>query len=271
MCHKSRDNSLNSWMLNGILPIWNLFIPASNDSPLHCNSNCKNVLWKAKGFVIPALSQLLENNDGQNDHPGRAYSLLPYERSIMREMEVSPKSHFWVNPWYFSEILQKSGLQIIWTTFQFTFYWTYWLEIKYAGFILFFHDFSRKWLNLTVHLHEFLSALSNDFSVRCFQLLFQLGLGELSLGFWARRILVIHEKWCILVHQCWLLSFLLLVSWIFVQYLILIRSINRIYHSIMSNAITNGTFQLERLIFWPNLTGENSTTTIGCDTGSNGE
>ena len=54
----------------------------------------QKVLGKAEGFVIPALSQLLENNDGQNDHPGRAYSLLPYERSIMREMEVSPKSHF---------------------------------------------------------------------------------------------------------------------------------------------------------------------------------
>ena len=51
-------------------------------------------LYKAKGFVIPALSQLLENNNGQTDHPGRAYSLLPYERTIMREMEVSSKSTF---------------------------------------------------------------------------------------------------------------------------------------------------------------------------------
>ena len=54
----------------------------------------KKVLGKAKGFVIPALSQLLENDDGQTDHPGRAYNLLPYEQAIMREMEVRPASYF---------------------------------------------------------------------------------------------------------------------------------------------------------------------------------
>ena len=72
----------------------------------------KKVLGKAKGFVIPALSQLLENDDGQTDHPGRAYNLLPYEQAIMREMEVSSKSYF-ESPNDTSEILQKSRLQII--------------------------------------------------------------------------------------------------------------------------------------------------------------
>ena len=132
-------------------------------------------------------------------------------------------------------------------------WWRKSLILQIAHFHVIYHLF---W----IHVHEFFSALSNDFSVRCFELLSQLGLREFSLGVWVRRILVIYEKWCILVHQCWLLSFLLLVSFMFVQYLILIRSINRIYHSIMSNAITNGTFQLERLIFGPKLTDEKSIT-----------
>ena len=41
--------------------------------------------------MIPAISKLLENDDGLSYNPGRAYSLLPYERSIIKEMEVSSR------------------------------------------------------------------------------------------------------------------------------------------------------------------------------------
>ena len=42
--------------------------------------------------MIPAISKLLENDDGLSYNPGRAYSLLPYERSIIKEMEVSSRT-----------------------------------------------------------------------------------------------------------------------------------------------------------------------------------
>ena len=94
--------------------------------------------------MIPAISKLLENDDGLSYNPGRAYSLLPYERSIIKEMEVSSrpekqirtKPNFSVRKLYFRNFAEIA-IALYFNNFSIHILFNLLTKIKYAGYFWF--------------------------------------------------------------------------------------------------------------------------------------